>query len=69
MEDNKRQSLFAISCELEDIFFEIEEAGGEVTEEILAKLAITEENLKQKLDCYRKAYTAISLEADDCKKE
>ena len=48
MEDNKRQSLFAISCELEDIFFEIEEAGGEVTEEILAKLAITEENLKQK---------------------
>ena len=69
MEDNKRQSLFTISCELEDIFFEIEEAGGEVTEEILAKLAITEENLKQKLDCYRKAYTAISLEADACKKE
>ena len=64
MEDNKRQSLFAISCELEDIFFEIEEAGGEVTEEILAKLAITEENLKQKLYCYRKSYTAINLEAD-----
>ena len=69
MEDNKRQSLFAISAELENIFFEIEEAGGEVTEEILAKLAITEENLKQKLDGYRKAYTAISLEADACKKE
>jgi hypothetical protein len=69
MEDNKRQSLFAISSELENIFFEIEEAGGEVTEEILAKLAITEENLKQKLDGYRKAYTAISLEADACKKE
>lgn len=69
MEDNKRQSLFAISCELEDIFFEIEEAGGEVTEEILAKLAITEENLKQKLDGYRKAYTALNLEADACKKE
>lgn len=69
MEDNKRQSLFAISSELESIFFEIEEAGGEVTEEILAKLAITEDNLKQKLDGYRKAYTAISLEADACKKE
>lgn len=69
MEDNKRQSLFAISAELENIFFEIEEAGGEVTEEILDKLAITEENLKQKLDGYRKAYTAISLEADACKKE
>lgn len=69
MEDNKRQNLFAISAELENIFFEIEEAGGEVTEEILAKLAITEENLKQKLDGYRKAYAAISLEADACKKE
>lgn len=69
MEDNKRQSLFAISAELENIFFEIEEAGGEVTEEILAKLTITEENLKQKLNGYRKVYTAISLEADACKKE
>lgn len=69
MEDNKRQSLFAISCELESIFFEIEEAGGEVTEEILAKLAITEENLKQKLDSYRKYYTSLSLDAEACKKE
>ena len=28
MEDNKRQSLFAISCELEDIFFEITEGAA-----------------------------------------
>lgn len=65
----RKQSLFAISAELEDIFFEIEEAGGEVTEEILAKLAITEENLKQKLDGYRKYYTSLSLDAEACKKE
>lgn len=65
----RKQSLFSISAELEDIFFEIEEAGGEVTEEILAKLAITEENLKQKLDGYRKYYTSLSLDAEACKKE
>lgn len=62
-------SLFSIQMELEDIFMEIEENGGEVNDEILAKLAITEENFKQKLDNYRKAYTALTYEAEAGKKE
>lgn len=62
-------SLFSIQMELEDIFMEIEENGGEVDESILAKLAITEENFKQKLDSYRKAYTALSYEVEAGKKE
>lgn len=62
-------SLFSIQMELEDIFMEIEENGGEVNDEILAKLAITEENFKQKLDNYRKAYTALTYEVEAGKKE
>lgn len=62
-------SLFSIQMELEDIFIEIEENGGEVNDEILAKLAITEENFKQKLDNYRKAYTALTYEIEAGKKE
>lgn len=62
-------SLFSIQMELEDIFIEIEENGGEVNDDILAKLAITEENFKQKLDNYRKAYTALTYEVEAGKKE
>lgn len=64
-----KQSLFSINAELEDIFLEIEENGGEVTEELLQKLAITEENLKTKLDGYRKAYSALMSDVEVCKKE
>lgn len=62
-------SLFSIQMELEDVFMEIEENGGEVDEAILAKLAITEENFKQKLDSYRKAYSALTYEVEAGKKE
>lgn len=64
-----RQSLFSIQMELEDIFMEIEDAGGEVNDEILAKLQITQENFKQKLDSYRKAYSALTYEVEAGKKE
>lgn len=64
-----KQSLFSISAELEDIFFRIEEAGGEVDDDILKELEITQENLKQKLDGYRRYYTSLSLDAESCKKE
>lgn len=62
-------SLYNISNDLNNIFLEIEENGGEVTEEILDKLAISEDNLRQKLDNYRKAYTSLSFDAETCKKE
>ena len=38
-------SLFSIKAELQDIILQLEE--GEATEEIVAKLGITEDNLKE----------------------
>lgn len=62
-------NIYNITSELEDIFLELEENGGELTSELEERLAITQENLKSKLDGYRKAYTMLNLEAESCKKE
>lgn len=62
-------SIYNITAELEDIFLELEENGGELTPELEERLAITQDNLKSKLDGYRKAYTVLNLEAESCKKE
>ena len=62
-------SIYNITTELEDIFLELEENGGELTPELEEHLAITQDNLKSKLDGYRKAYTVLNLEAESCKKE
>ena len=62
-------SIYNITAELEDIFLELEENGGELTPELEERLAITQESLKSKLDSYRKAYTVLNLEAESCKKE
>lgn len=62
-------NIYNITAELEDIFLELEENGGELTPELEERLAITQESLKSKLDSYRKAYTVLNLEAESCKKE
>lgn len=62
-------NIYNITAELEDIFLELEENGGELTPELEERLAITQDNLKSKLDGYRKAYTVLNLEAESCKKE
>lgn len=62
-------NIYNITTELEDIFLELEENGGELTPELEERLAITQESLKSKLDSYRKAYTVLNLEAESCKKE
>lgn len=62
-------SIYNITTELEDIFLELEENGGELTPELEERLVITQESLKSKLDSYRKAYTVLNLEAESCKKE
>lgn len=62
-------NIYNITSELEDIFLELEENGGELTSELEERLAITQENLRSKLDGYRKAYTTLNLEAESCKKE
>lgn len=62
-------SIYNITAELEDIFLELEENGGELTPELEERLAITQDNLKEKLNNYRKAYTMLNLDAESCKKE
>ena len=62
-------SIYNITTELEDIFLELEENGSELTPELEERLAITQDNLKEKLNNYRKAYTMLNLDAESCKKE
>ena len=62
-------SIYNITTELEDIFLELEENGGELTPELAERLAITQDNLKSKLDSYRKAYTCLILKLNLVKKK
>lgn len=62
-------SIYDINRELEDIFLELDENGGELTPELEERLKINQQNLNDKLNDYRKAYTTLSLEADNCRKE
>lgn len=62
-------NIYNITAELEDIFIELEENGGELTPELEERLAITQESLTSKLDSYRKAYTVLNLEAESCKRK
>ena len=54
-------TLFETSESLQLLFATIEEQGGEITPEQEAELAITQDNLNEKLDGYR--YTIMGLEA------
>lgn len=62
-------NIFNISRELEDIFYQIEENGGEITPELEEKLAISEENLRDKLDGYRRVHSKLISDAKTCKEE
>lgn len=62
-------NIFDISQELEDIFYQIEENGGEITPELEERLAITEENLHNKLDNYRRVYSKFISDVKTCKEE
>lgn len=61
------QSLYSIDMRLSSIIDEIIENGGEITEELAKKLEITQDNLKEKLDNYRKVIAEISSRIDYCK--
>lgn len=51
-EDAPKQSIFNIQMDIESIFAEIENNDGEITPELEAKLAISEEELRNKLETY-----------------
>ena len=52
---NIEQSIFNIEADLEAIFMELEDNGGELTPEIEEKLKITQENFENKVSEYVKA--------------
>ena len=62
-------NIFNISRELEDIFLQLEENGGEITPELEERLAITEDKLYDKLDSYRRVYSKFMSDAKTCKEE
>lgn len=65
----KDASLFEISNDLKALFFEIEEMGGELTDEMNEQLTIKQEQLSVKLEKYVCAVKAMTGYVDSCKKE
>lgn len=63
------KSLFYISVDIEALFDEIEELGGEITPEIEERLAITQEQLISKLGSYVNAVKFMDEKLDAAKKE
>ena len=62
-------NLYTISEELLSIFNEIENNDGEVTEEQLEALEITQEQLQEKLTSYKRAIRCWEADIDACKQE
>lgn len=60
-------NLFEISSELQDIILQLEE--GEATDELIEKLRISEDHLKEKLDSYVKVIRRYSNDVNECKTE
>ena len=55
-------TIFQISEELRNVFAELEENGGELTEEIAAKLAVNEQDFKTKIKSYGEVIRATEGE-------
>lgn len=63
------KNIFEIEDNINSIISEIEENGGEVTEEQLQALEIGEQELKEKLSSYRKVCAKIDADIESCKCE
>ena len=62
-------NIFEIENKLQAVFNELEENGGELTEELAQELEITQENLKNKIDSYCQVITLYKSEDTCCKEE
>lgn len=60
-------SLFSIKAELQDIILQLEE--GEATDELVAKLGITEDNLKDKIADYLQVIKRYQCDVKECSDE
>lgn len=62
-------NLFSISNELRNIIEDIEVQGGEVTDEQLQQFEVKEQEMKDKLDNYRKAILVLKYQEEMCSNE
>lgn len=62
-------NIFEIGDKLKAIFNELEENGGELTEELAAELEITQENFEEKIESYCQILTMYKSDAECCKNE
>ena len=62
-------NIFEISKELESVFDELEENGGELTEELEEKLSIHQDEFRSKVDAYLSVIRNIESDIDCCDKE
>ena len=60
-------SLFSIKAELQDIILQLEEGGA--TDELVAKLGITEDNLKDKIGDYLQVIKRYQCDVKECSDE
>lgn len=67
--DASKQTLFGISQSLSEIFEKIEEAGGELTEDIERDLSIKKEELTEKCKSYISAIRYLESDVSSCKAE
>lgn len=62
-------NIFEISKELESVFDELEENGGELTEELEEKLSISQDEFRSKVNAYLSIIKNIESDVDCCDKE
>lgn len=62
-------NIFEISKELESVFDELEENGGELTEELEEKLSISQDEFRSKVNAYLSIIKHIESNIDCCDKE
>lgn len=64
-----KQSLFEISQEYQQLIWELEDNGGELTPELEEALNVTERNFRDKLSNYRKLVASVEADVAACKEE
>lgn len=62
-------NIFEISKELESVFDELEENGGELTEELEEKLSISQDEFRSKVNAYLSIIKHTESDIDCCDKE
>ena len=62
-------NIFEISKELESVFNELEDNGGDLTEELEEKLSISQDEFRSKVDAYLSVIRRTESDVDCCDKE